>query len=643
MRKVLFSFIAVFAIVWVNAQSTGVVWKLSSKKIADSTYIISAKTTIEQGWHLYGNNPTIEGLEQVKLIYKAENIIPISEISFNKNAISFTDELFENKSVNVYTDDIEIKQTIKFKEFIPASIKISVHAYIAKGFEFIPPAEKEIEVNLEGGVKATTNNIILSTINIKEPLANCGDKIEKESLWTVFLLGLFGGLIALFTPCMFPMIPVTVSFFTKRSPTRKAGIKNGLLYGFFIFLIYVVASAPFHLLNLNSEIFNSISTSPTLNIVFFLIFIVFAISFFGYFEITLPHSIAGKADSKSNLSSSIGIFFMALTLVIVSFSCTGVILGTLLVGTSDGGAWALTIGMGGFGLALGLPFALFAIFPNWLESLPKSGGWLDTVKKVLAFVEVALALKFLSNADLVMHWGLLKREVFIALWIVISAGLALYAFGFLQLPHDYKGQKISWGRKLIGIIAVIFALYLAPGLTKTKYANLKLLSGILPPLSYSAFSDESRFKGLEANFINDYESAIAFAKQQKKPLLIDFTGWACANCRRMEEEIWTRDAVFKTIHENFVLVSLYVDDKQKLAIQDRILNYKTKDGNVKDIITIGDKYATFESENFYQVSQPLYVMLDNEEKLLTFPIGATFDEAKYLEWLKCGLNAFQKK
>jgi thiol:disulfide interchange protein len=642
MKKVIFSFIAVFTFLFVNAQSTGLVWKVISKKVADSTYEIIASTTIEEGWHLYANNASVQGLESPKFVFKLENINTNSEISCNKKTISIKDELFENKLVNVYTGDVELKQIIKFKGFIPSSIKISVDAYIGKGFEFIPPAENEIDVTLEGGVKASNNNLILSSVNIKEPIANCGDKIEKGSLWTVFLLGIFGGLIALFTPCMFPMIPVTVSFFTKRSPTRKAGIKNGLLYGFFIFLIYVVASSPFHLLNLNSEIFNSISTSPTLNIIFFLIFIVFAISFFGYFEITLPHSIAGKADSKSNLSSTIGIFFMALTLVIVSFSCTGVILGTLLVGTSDGGAWALTIGMGGFGLALGLPFALFAIFPNWLESLPKSGGWLDTVKKVLAFVEVALALKFLSNADLVMHWGLLKREVFIALWIIISLGLALYAFGILRLPHDYKGQKISWGRKLIGIVAILFAFYLAPGLTKTKYANLKLLSGILPPLSYSSFSDETRFKGLEANFINDYDKAIAFAREQKKPLLIDFTGWACANCRRMEEEIWTRDAVYKMIHENFILVSLYVDDKAKLDIQKRIMNYKTKDGNVKDIITIGDKYATFESENFYQVSQPLYVMLNNDEKLLAFPIGATFNEQKYLAWLECGLKAFKK-
>lgn len=641
MKKVFFSFIAVFTFLIVNAQSTGLIWKIKANKIADSTYEITATTNVEKGWHLYGNNPTIEGLEQVKFVYQLENIIPLNEISFNKPVSIINDELFENKTVKVYTNDVELKQTIKFNGFIPSSLKIRVDAYIGKGLEFIPPTETEIEVFIEGGVKNNNNNLILSSVNIKEPLSNCGDKIEKGSLWTVFLLGFFGGLIALFTPCMFPMIPVTVSFFTKRSPTRKAGIENGLLYGFFIFLIYVIASSPFHLLNLNSEIFNSISTSPTLNIIFFLIFIVFAISFFGYFEITLPHSIAGKADSKSNLSSGVGIFFMALTLVIVSFSCTGVILGTLLVGTSDGGAWALTVGMGGFGLALGLPFALFAIFPNWLENLPKSGGWLDTVKKVLAFVEVALALKFLSNADLVMHWGLLKREVFIALWIVISLGLAFYAFGILRLPHDVKKQKISWGRKLIGVIAILFTMYLASGLTKTKYANLKLLSGIIPPLSYSAYSDENRFKGLEANFINDYDKAIAFAKQQNKPLLIDFTGWACANCRRMEEEIWTRDAVHKTISENFILVSLYVDDKAKLDIQKRIMNYKTKDGHVKDIITIGDKYATFESENFYQVSQPLYVMLDNNEKLLAFPIGATFNEQKYLNWLQCGLKTFK--
>ena len=642
MKKIVFLLLATISVVFSFAQSEGLTWTVNSNKINDSTYEFVAKTAIENGWHLYHNNPTVDGLENVKFVFKLENITAQNNIQFNKELSVISDKIFA-KDVNALIGEVEAKQIFTIKGFVPSSLKLVVSGSISNGEEFIPPSEKEIEVKLEGGKKASTNNIILNNVNINNPINNCGDKIEKGSLFTVFLLGLLGGLIALFTPCMFPMIPVTVSFFTKRSPTRKAGIKNGFLYGFFIFLIYVIASTPFHLLNLNSEIFNSISTSPTLNIIFFLVFIIFSISFFGYFEITLPHSIAGKADSKSNLTSIIGIFFMALTLVIVSFSCTGVILGTLLVGTSDGGAFALTVGMAGFGVALGLPFALFAIFPNWLENLPKSGGWLDTVKKVLAFIEVALALKFLSNADLVMHWGLLKREVFIALWIVISIGLALYAFGFLRLPHDFKGQKISLGRKIIGIVAILFALYMAPGLTKTKYANLKLLSGILPPLSYSAFSDEERFKGLEANFINDFATAIAFAKQQHKPLLIDFTGWACANCRRMEEEIWTRDEVYKTIKDNFILVSLYVDDKERLPLEKRILSYKTKDGNTKDITTIGDLYATFESENFYQVSQPLYVMLNNKGELLAFPIGATFNEQKYLEWLKCGLDAFNKK
>ncbi len=643
MKKIFFLLFAVTFCIAAFSQDS-LVWKISAKKITDSTYQIAANSTVPKGWHLYANNPTVAGLAEsnVKFTFQLDNIKTVDEISANPKAETIKDALFENAAVNIYTNDIQLKQTIKINGIVPAIIKASVAGFIARETELMPLVETQYEIALEGGVAASNNNIKLASIDVKNPASQCGDKIEKGSLWTVFLLGLVGGFIALFTPCMFPMIPVTVSFFTKRSPTRKKGIQNGLLYGFFIFAIYALASTPFHLLNLNSEIFNSISTSPTLNIIFFIIFIIFSIAFFGYFEITLPHSIAGKADSKSNLGSSIGIFFMALTLVIVSFSCTGVILGTLLVGTSSGGAWALTIGMSGFGIALGLPFALFAIFPNWLENLPKSGGWLDTVKKVLAFVEVALALKFLSNADLVSHWGLLKREVFIGLWIVVCIGLALYAFGILRLPHDYKGQKIGTGRKSIGAVAILFVLYLAPGLTKTKYANLTLLSGIVPPLSYSVYADEARFKGLEPNVINDYDKALAMAKAQHKPLLIDFTGWACANCRRMEEQVWTNEDVAKIIREHFILVSLYVDDKAKLPVEKRAMNYKTKDGNVKDIITIGDKYATFESENFDQVSQPLYAMLDNNEKLLAFPVGATFDAKKYLAWLECGVKGFKQ-
>jgi thiol:disulfide interchange protein DsbD len=333
------------------------------------------------------------------------------------------------------------------------------------------------------------------------------------------------------------MIPVTVSFFTKRSKTRKQGIKNGLFYGLSIFLIYVLASLPFHIVgNLQPEIFNSISTSPVLNIIFFIIFIFFSISFFGYFEITLPSGIANKADSKSGLGSLGGIFFMAITLAIVSFSCTGPILGTLLVGSLQGGAWALTFGMAGFGFALALPFTLFAIFPQWLQSLPKSGGWLDTVKKVLAFLELALAFKFLSNADLVQHWGLLKREVFLGLWALISIGLALYLLGVLLLPHDNKGAKISIGRKLGGVLAIVFSVVLIAGIFPTNAYSLKFLSGFPPPSTYSILAkptDDNR--GVHANVVNDYTKALALAKEQNKPILIDFTGWACVNCRKMEE------------------------------------------------------------------------------------------------------------
>jgi thiol:disulfide interchange protein DsbD len=436
------------------------------------------------------------------------------------------------------------------------------------------------------------------------------------------------------------MIPVTVSFFTKRSGNRANAIRNATLYGFFIFLIYVLISIPFHLLGLKPEILNTISTNAWLNIIFFVIFIIFSLSFFGFFDITLPGTIAGKADSKSNVASAGGIFFMALTLAIVSFSCTGPILGSLLVGSLSGGAWPLTYGLAGFGLALALPFALFAVFPNWLHSLPKSGGWLDTVKKVLAFVELALAFKFLSNADLVMHWGILKREIFFAVWILIGLGLTLYLFGVLRLPHDYKGMKISRGRKILGVLTLIFTLYLIPGVTSSKYANLKLLSGFPPPLTYSIYGKDNVLnKGLEANVINDFDKALQLSKEQHKPILIDFTGWACVNCRKMEENVWTQPEVYNYIKNNYILVSLYVDDRQLLPVEQRF-TYKTSTGYDKEIKTQGDKWATFQEENFNKASQPLYAIVDNNERLMNHPVGYTPDAKEYLKWLQCGKETF---
>ncbi|HLI93718.1 MAG TPA: thioredoxin family protein, partial [Puia sp.] len=390
-------------------------------------------------------------------------------------------------------------------------------------------------------------------------------------------------------------------------------------------------------------ILNSISTNVWLNLLFAAIFLAFALSFFGLFELTLPSGLSTRIDSRSGLGSLGGIFFMALTLVIVSFSCTGPILGSLLVGALDqnGGGIQLTVAMAGFGLALGLPFALFALFPGWLHSLPKSGGWMDSVKKTFAFVELALMIKFLSNADLVTHSGLLKREVFFAIWILIGIALVLYLFGILRFGHDPRPQKPGRGRLVAGVVFLVFVLYLVPGLTNTRYANLAFVSGFPPPLSYSIYgSHVSADKGVEADVVNDYNKALALAKQEHKPLLIDFTGWACVNCRKMEENVWPQPGVKQLIKKDYILVSLYVDDRKRLP-DDQQFSFPTSDGSIKAIQTVGDKYATLQSENFRNASQPLYVVISPDEKLMTKPVGYTPNAAEYAQWLQCGLDAFQ--
>ena len=648
MRKIFISIILIFfSAVMVFAQSdTLVTFSVQSKRIADGLYELKAVAKIKERWHLYGINPSVKELETIKFSFEYENAELVNAPVFDHPAEMINDAIF-NKKINVYRNTLTVIQQLKIKGIVPANLKGTISSWLGKELEF-QPAEQEFDVVLEGGVSVSNDaqRIKLTSVDINHPVNDCGKKSNSKDtgLLSVFILGFLGGLIALLTPCVFPMIPVTVSFFTKRSQNHKQAIRNGALYGFFIFLIYVLASVPFHILgNVQPEVFNNISTSSTLNIIFFVIFIVFAISFFGFFEITLPSGIANSADSKSGLTSVGGIFFMALTLAIVSFSCTGPILGSLLVGSLSGGAWQLTSGLAGFGLALAMPFALFAIFPNWLHSLPKSGGWLDTVKKVLAFVELALAFKFLSNADLVMHWGLIKRETFFAIWILIGGGLTLYLFGILRLPHDYKGMKITTARKLVGVLALLFTLYLIPGVTSTKYANLQLLSGFPPPLHYSIYGKENvREKGLEADVVNDFDKALQLAKKGNKPLLIDFTGWACVNCRKMEENVWTQPEIYQYIQKNFILVSLYVDDKEKLPIEQRF-SYTTKDGNKKEIISIGDKWATFQAENFNQVTQPLYVILNTQQQLMNNPIGYTPDVKEYKAWLICGKEAFDKK
>jgi len=612
---------------------------VSAKAIVlnDSSYAIKANILLKEGWHVYGNNA--DGLNAPELSSKIETVKFQNKAVFSIKPSQEKDILFSK--AYIFNKPIDVLQNFIIKGFQPDSLNLVMVLNAAKADSFLS-LEIPFSVALANGKKVAGFQILLPADATQAPSNACGTELSSSnsssSPWELLLLGFLGGLIALITPCVFPMIPVTVSFFTKRSKTRKQGIKNGLLYGLSIFLIYVLASVPFHIVgNVQPEIFNSISTNPWLNIIFFIIFIFFSISFFGFFEISLPSGIANKADSKSGLGSLAGIFFMAITLAIVSFSCTGPILGTLLVGSLQGGAWALTYGMAGFGLALALPFSLFAIFPQWLQSLPKSGGWLDTVKKVLAFLELALAFKFLSNADLVQHWGLLKREVFLGIWAVISIALALYLRGFLLLPHDVKGAKISRARKILGDLAIIFGLILIVGMSPKNTYLLKFLSGFPPPTHYSLFEDKNNHQGLLANVVNDYEKAVQLSKQQNKPILIDFTGWACVNCRKMEENVWTDPAVMNFIQNNFILVSLYVDDKALLPV-DKRFTYSTKAASKKEIISVGDLWATFQAENFNQSTQPLYVVMSPQQKLLSNPVGYTPNAKDYLNWLQCSAS-----
>ena len=426
-----------------------------------------------------------------------------------------------------------------------------------------------------------------------------------------------------------------IFFYQKEEEQKSKGVFNAILYGFFIVFIYFLLSLPFYFIDsINPEILNSISTNVTLNIVFFIVFIVFALSFFGLFEITLPYKWGNKMDNASQIGGVVGTFFMALTLSIVSFSCTGPILGSLLVGalSADGGAVQLSLGMLGFGLALALPFTLFALFPKALKALPKSGGWMTRVKVVLGFLEVALALKFISNADMVAHWGLLPREVFVGLWAVLFLLLGLYLLGLYKFPHDSKGQKVSLFSKFTGLSALVFTTYLVSGLTfKTP---LNILSGFAPPSFYSLYETEGDCP-LNLNCFKDFEEGLAYAKKTNKPILLDFTGWACVNCRKMEENVWSDPEVYKAL-KKYVLISLYVDDRKALEENEQFVFIK-QNGNTRPIKTIGAKWATFQAVNFNTSSQPFYVQLSPNLEVLNKPEKYT-DKTTYLNWLKSGLN-----
>jgi len=635
-----------------------ITWEASVEKENDSIFNLVFTATLEDGWHLYSQKEAEIDIAPIATTFSynnaEENFELIGETT-EPDIEPIYDQVFE-ADITYFEDEAVFIQQIKVQPESNPEIIAEIYFSVCDDEKCLPPETERFSISLEDNeITEGFSDLEISekdkeltealNINVSGMEKFAPEDEEGNNFLSIFLLGFVGGLIALLTPCVFPMIPLTVSFFTKGAKNRQKGMVNAILYGVFIFAIYLLLSLPFHLLDsVNPEILNNISTNVTLNIIFFVIFIIFAFSFFGYYEITLPSSWSNKMDDKaSSVGGIVGIFFMALTLALVSFSCTGPILGSLLGGslTSDGGAMQLSMGMGGFGLALALPFALFALFPNWLNSLPKSGGWLNTVKVTLGFIELGLAFKFLSNADLVEHWGLLKREIFLGIWILVGLGLTAYLFGQIRFPHDGPKQRISKARFGVGVITFFFVLYLIPGLTNTSAANLKLLSGFPPPLFYSIYDKGTEAPlGLEA--YKDWDKGLEAAREQNKPIILDFTGWACVNCRKMEEQVWSEPEVFEMLNEEYILISLYVDDRKELPAEAQF-NYMKPKGGIKPIKTIGDKWATFQTLNFKNNSQPFYVLLDNEVNLLNEPVGYTPKSSEYLEWLKDGLVKFHEK
>ena len=639
----------------VSAQDTsGVVrWEFSGGKD-----VLILHGQIKDGWRLYSTTMK-DDLPNSRVTLDSSARTAIEKIEEKGQLEVRKEAVLDNAETRVFEKSVDLIVHLKPGYMGGVDLKGAVSYMAALKDSFVGPTEVKFKYSVAASGDLVAKNTSLqesasaandlkkTSIHLNDPVNKCGgtgaEGRQSQSMLGIFLLGILGGLFGLIMPCTFPMIPLTVSFFTKRATTRKQGISNAFFYGFCIFIIYVLISAPFYFLKASdTSILNNISTNIWLNIAFAVIFLVFALSFFGLFEITLPSSLSNNVDSKSNLTSKGGIFFMALTLVIVSFSCTGPLLGTLLVGAISGGAVQLTVAMAGFGIALGLPFALFALFPHWLQSLPRSGSWMTTVKIFFGFIELALALKYLSNADLVIHWGLLKRETFFAIWILISLALGLYLLGVIKFKHDPPPAKLSKVRIVFGVLFIALAAYLAPGVTNTKYANRALISGFPPPLTYSLYKSSGEEKGVEPTVINDYDKALQLAKAEHKPILIDFTGWACVNCRKMEENVWPKDNVKNLIKKDFILVSLYVDDKKDLPDDQQFL-FTTTDGSKKKIVTVGDKFATLQSENFKNASQPLYAIISPDEKLMNYPVGYTPNVKTYAEWLQCGLDAFHNQ
>ncbi|MFH6961943.1 cytochrome c biogenesis protein CcdA [Flavobacterium plurextorum] len=652
-------------------------WKTSVEKISDTEYELQAKAIIESGWHLYSQEVSDGGPIPTRFNFiKGADFLLMDAVKEEKGK-TVNDPVFKMQ-IKFFEKETTFRQRIKILSSKPFKINADVEFMVCNDENCLPPSSDELEFTVSPSAKAKTLiEAALKTetkIEVTEPaVVEVKEKTEKliaativktpqkeikknepktvsRSLWTIFLLSFFSGFAALLTPCVFPMIPMTVSFFTKQSKTRSQGIRKAVFYGIAIITIYIFLGAVVTWA-FGADSLNALSTNVWFNLIFFVLLMIFAFSFLGAFEIMLPNAWANKVDSKADKGGLIGIFFMALALAIVSFSCTGPIVGTLLVEAASKGGIAPIIGMLGFSTAIALPFSLFAAFPGWLHALPKSGGWLNTVKVVLGFLELALAFKFLSNADLVLQLHWLEREVFLVIWIAVFGVLALYLFGKITLPHDSPLQHISVGRLAFGLLVLSFTIYLIPGLFG---APLKLISGFPPPMQYSespnGFGNSNNAsvskvllpEGAEfgpQNLISfhDYDKGMEFAKKTGKPVLLDFTGHACVNCRKMEELVWSSSKVLEVLKNDIVLISLYVDDKKELPENEQYISETTG----KKIKTVGNKWSDLQIKTYKANAQPFYVIVDHKSTNLTEPSAYNPDIENYYNWLKSGISNFK--
>ena len=616
-------------------------WITNTEKINDSTYNLTTTAKIENNWRLYSQYNEEGGAILTEFIFSDSLIIKNYSKVVEPEPITKFDPVF-NLDQSYFVNQVTFNQRIVLSDNDADFVNQTVYYQVCDDRVCIFQ-EQDLMFNLSG--ISNLNKTVFDYNSVKSELVinfnnkeliSSGQDISSSYIsnnyLNLFILGFLGGVLALLTPCVFPMIPLTVSFFSSKGSSGKF---LSVMYVLFIIFIYLSLSLPFYFIeNINPQIFNQISTSPILNFLFFLVFILFALSLFGLFEITLPSSWTNKIDNASNISTGmISTFFMALTLCLVSFSCTGPILGSLLVGsiTSQSGALDLTFGMLGFGVSLALPFTFLAISPNSLKVLPKSGIWLSRVKVILGFIELALAFKFLSNADLILELGLLKREVFIIIWILISLSCLIYLINSLRFK-----------RSLFLYLLIAFFSYstinLSLGVKEKSSYKLALLSGLLPPTFYTVYENNNGCP-LGLNCFKDFEKGLLESRYTNKPMLIDFTGWACANCRRVEENTWSKNDIYNMINDEFILISLYVDDRSKL-LNNKNINLTDKNGNVKILENEGEKWSAFQTLNFNINSQPYYVLVSPSLDILNSPIQYT-DTQTYRDWLKEGLDNFK--